>query len=165
MVYFRWFIHCEKMSTELTSTDSWVKFILNTRKPLILKNHRHRWKCFERNLHSWCQLWDDARQREPLKVSAMDLHSVTTPQWERKQHTILMQSIDILQNNSDYWYACNYQPLRDLPSQCSQGIDFKRFGFSHLPNDGTFWLCSKGANTPCHYDTYGCNVVTQIYGR
>ncbi|XP_065198767.1 HSPB1-associated protein 1-like, partial [Sycon ciliatum] len=28
-----------------------------------------------------------------------------------------------------------------------------------------FWMGTKGAYTPCHYDTYGYNVVTQLYGR
>lgn len=153
------------MSTEVLPPDSWSKFILNTRKPLIIKNFRHQWQCFQRNLHDWCQLWDDARQKEPLQITAMPLRPSTTPQWERKRSTHSMQAIDILRQYSDYWYACSYQPLRDLPFQCSQGIDFKHFGFSQLPDDGTFWLCSKGANTPCHYDTYGCNVVIQIYGR
>ena len=29
----------------------------------------------------------------------------------------------------------------------------------------TLWIGSSGAHTPCHADTYGCNVVVQVYGR
>ena len=28
----------------------------------------------------------------------------------------------------------------------------------------TLWLSTKGAHTPLHYDSYGCNVVTQVKG-
>ncbi|CAH1961837.1 unnamed protein product [Acanthoscelides obtectus] len=31
--------------------------------------------------------------------------------------------------------------------------------------DSTIWIGSKGAHTPCHQDTYGFNLVHQIYGR
>lgn len=31
--------------------------------------------------------------------------------------------------------------------------------------DSTLWIGNKGAHTPCHLDTYGCNYVAQIYGR
>ena len=29
----------------------------------------------------------------------------------------------------------------------------------------TLWIGSPGASTPCHYDTYGFNLVAQIQGR
>lgn len=31
--------------------------------------------------------------------------------------------------------------------------------------DSTLWLGSAGAFTPLHYDTYGTNIVAQVYGR
>lgn len=45
-------------------------------------------------------------------------------------------------------------------------IDWHRFGFKERnAKDSTLWLGSKFAYTPCHYDTYGYNLVAQIYGR
>ena len=47
-----------------------------------------------------------------------------------------------------------------------QAVDWSLFGFpSKDGSDSTFWMGSAGAETPCHYDTYGCNLVAQIYGR
>lgn len=31
--------------------------------------------------------------------------------------------------------------------------------------DSTFWMGTKGAYTPCHYDTYGFNLVAQLRGQ
>lgn len=45
-------------------------------------------------------------------------------------------------------------------------IDWGVLGFDNRDGtSSTFWLGSAGAYTPCHYDTYGCNLVAQIYGR
>ena len=47
-----------------------------------------------------------------------------------------------------------------------QAVDWSKFGFDHRDGkQSTFWLGTKGAYTVCHYDTYGCNLVAQIYGR
>jgi Cupin-like domain len=32
------------------------------------------------------------------------------------------------------------------------------------PENLTLWLSTHGAHTPLHYDSYGCNVVTQVKG-
>ena len=45
-------------------------------------------------------------------------------------------------------------------------VDWSVFGFDGRDGtQSTYWLGSQGANTVCHYDTYGCNLVAQIYGR
>jgi len=47
-----------------------------------------------------------------------------------------------------------------------QMVDWSVFGLSGRDGtQSTFWLGSRGAYTVCHYDTYGCNLVAQIYGR
>lgn len=39
-------------------------------------------------------------------------------------------------------------------------------GFSEQGIDETtLWIGSRGAHTPCHMDTYGCNLVAQVIGR
>ncbi|XP_050079416.1 HSPB1-associated protein 1-like [Anopheles maculipalpis] len=48
---------------------------------------------------------------------------------------------------------------------CRRGINFERFGFPEVDEDITFWIGSAQAHTPCHYDTYGCNIVVQVFGR
>ena len=45
-------------------------------------------------------------------------------------------------------------------------VDWSAFGFDGRDGtQSTFWLGSQGAYSVCHYDTYGCNLVAQIYGR
>jgi len=40
------------------------------------------------------------------------------------------------------------------------------FGFAGRDGrDSTLWIGTWGANTPCHLDSYGCNLVFQIQGR
>jgi len=47
-----------------------------------------------------------------------------------------------------------------------QMVKWSAFGFDGRDGtQSTFWLGSQGAYTVCHYDTYGCNLVAQIYGR
>lgn len=47
-----------------------------------------------------------------------------------------------------------------------ESLNWSEFG---LPNrsgsDSTFWLGSQGSSTPCHQDTYGCNLVAQLIGK
>ena len=47
-----------------------------------------------------------------------------------------------------------------------QVVDWSSLGFpGRAGAESTLWLGSSGAHTQCHYDTYGCNLVAQIYGR
>ncbi|EDV19055.1 uncharacterized protein TRIADDRAFT_62491 [Trichoplax adhaerens] len=63
----------------------------------------------------------------------------------------------------DYQYiALTFQAYPEIP----QSIDWSKFGLNGRKGDqSTFWMGSKGASTPCHYDSYGCNLVAQLYGR
>ncbi|KAI6650599.1 HSPB1-associated protein 1-like [Oopsacas minuta] len=70
---------------------------------------------------------------------------------------------------SDYWVYCDYkymfQLFEDTPSLLSS-LDWSGLGFEK--RDGkhsTIWIGSELAHTPCHYDTYGYNIVAQLYGR
>lgn len=45
-------------------------------------------------------------------------------------------------------------------------IQWNAFGLDNLTyKDSTIWVGNNGAHTPCHIDTYGYNLVAQIYGR
>jgi HSPB1-associated protein 1 len=45
-------------------------------------------------------------------------------------------------------------------------IDWSPFGFvNRNAQDSTLWIGTPGAFTPCHYDSYGYNLVAQIYGK
>lgn len=70
---------------------------------------------------------------------------------------------------SEYWVYADYkymvQLCQDLPDLLSS-IDWSVVGLKARDGkDSTLWIGSKGANTPCHFDTYGCNYVAQLHGK
>ena len=47
-----------------------------------------------------------------------------------------------------------------------QDVKWSEFGFKERNGrESTLWIGTEGANTPCHLDSYGCNLVLQVQGR
>ena len=70
---------------------------------------------------------------------------------------------------TDYWIYADYKYMvelcHDLPEMLSN-VDWSMIGFEGRDGkDSTLWIGSEGANTPCHFDTYGCNFVAQLHGK
>ncbi|XP_018799136.1 PREDICTED: HSPB1-associated protein 1 [Bactrocera latifrons] len=143
--------------------------ILNARKPFVLRNFKMNWKCFEQSLEEWCANYD----REVNSLTEFEVmpcnQGNNTPHWERCRESIRMSLSEFLEkqktSTDKFWIGLNYQRMNNLPNALKEGIDFSRLGFSETTNECNYWLCSKQTNTPCHYDTYGCNIVVQVYGR
>ena len=71
--------------------------------------------------------------------------------------------------HSEYWAYCDYkymfQLFKEQPSLLS-ALDWSPLGFEGRGGrESTIWIGSELAHTPCHYDTYGYNIVAQLYGR
>lgn len=70
---------------------------------------------------------------------------------------------------SQYWVYADYKYMSELCSEVPEllcAIDWSAFGFDGRDGtQSTLWVGSRGANTPCHYDTYGCNLVAQLSGK
>ncbi|XP_016144035.1 HSPB1-associated protein 1 homolog [Sinocyclocheilus grahami] len=69
----------------------------------------------------------------------------------------------------EFWAYADYkyiaQLFQDKPAMI-QDVVWSDFGFSGRDGrDSTLWIGTQGANTPCHIDSYGCNLVFQIQGR
>ena len=68
-----------------------------------------------------------------------------------------------------YWCYADYKYMAELFHDfphLRQSVNWGSFGFPERSgNESTIWIGSKEASTPCHMDTYGCNLVAQIYGR
>ena len=45
------------------------------------------------------------------------------------------------------------------------GVKWSMYGLDEGGDGSTFWLGTAGAGTQLHYDTYGWNLVAQIFGR
>lgn len=69
---------------------------------------------------------------------------------------------------SQYWIYADYKYMSQLcpQSELLTAVDWSVFGFPGRDGrESTMWIGSEGASTPCHYDTYGCNLVAQLWGK
>ena len=70
---------------------------------------------------------------------------------------------------SDHWVYADYKYMSQLCSdkpELLSAVKWEVLGFPQLDGkDSTLWVGSEGASTPCHYDTYGSNIVVQLSGR
>ncbi|XP_015266356.1 PREDICTED: HSPB1-associated protein 1 isoform X2 [Gekko japonicus] len=68
-----------------------------------------------------------------------------------------------------YWAYADYKYIatlfEDNPEQFKD-VKWSDFGFPGRDGkESTLWVGTSGANTPCHLDSYGCNLVLQVQGR
>ncbi|KAI4902583.1 hypothetical protein NFI96_033944 [Prochilodus magdalenae] len=70
---------------------------------------------------------------------------------------------------SEYWAYADYKHLALLfqdKTTMFKDVVWSDFGYSGRDGrESTLWIGTNGANTPCHLDSYGCNLVFQIQGR
>nr|XP_009480256.1 PREDICTED: HSPB1-associated protein 1 [Pelecanus crispus] len=70
---------------------------------------------------------------------------------------------------SKYWAYADYKYIARVfenKPEIFQDIRWSDFGFpGRSGKESTLWIGSEGANTPCHLDSYGCNLVLQVQGR
>lgn len=62
----------------------------------------------------------------------------------------------------DYQYMFD---LFDNDEIYLKSVDWNSLGLDRDGFDSTLWMGTSGSYTPCHYDTYGFNLVAQLYGR
>lgn len=148
--------------------------ILNITIPHVIKGFTpiKTWQCFQVPIEQWTSFLDTSSSAAQLVFQTGDRISAKSPQWEYARTPLPMKASEFLAkykvanetNNS--WASYGYRSINILPNACTDGISFADFGFNGIDaEDITFWLGSKDAHTPCHYDTYGCNIVVQVYGR
>lgn len=153
-------------SGDLSPMD--FKVLISTMdKPHVLRNVNLNWDIFKLTLTEWCEQMD--RVSAPVTFTSGTTNHTDLPYWERlrdrEQLTFsgFLNSTDDKQP-ADRWYSHSYRDIDSWPEHLRKSIKFDALGFDHV-DDILFWLGSKGANTPCHYDTYGFNIVVQVFGR
>nr|XP_057937951.1 HSPB1-associated protein 1 homolog [Doryrhamphus excisus]XP_057937952.1 HSPB1-associated protein 1 homolog [Doryrhamphus excisus] len=72
-------------------------------------------------------------------------------------------------SSSEYWAYADYKYIAmlfaDQPAMF-EDVKWEVFGLEgRNGKESTLWVGSEGANTPCHLDSYGCNLVLQVQGR
>lgn len=138
-------------------------------EPYILTNVQLDWDIFQLSFDEWCKQMDENINSQPVQFSSGTMKHCDTPYWEKfRTHEHLTFSEFAKQTKEDTsngrWYSHSYRDIISWPDSLKKSISFDQLGFEHT-EDILFWLGSKGANTPCHYDTYGFNIVVQIYGQ
>ncbi|XP_037381337.1 HSPB1-associated protein 1 isoform X2 [Talpa occidentalis] len=72
-------------------------------------------------------------------------------------------------NHSNFWAYADYKycvSLFEDKTDIFQDVIWSDFGFpGRNGQESTLWIGSFGAHTPCHLDSYGCNLVFQVQGR
>ncbi|XP_028846595.1 HSPB1-associated protein 1 homolog [Denticeps clupeoides] len=70
---------------------------------------------------------------------------------------------------SDYWAYADYKYIAFLfkdNEDMFKDVVWSDFGYPGINGAAsTLWLGTEGANTPCHMDSYGCNLILQVQGR
>lgn len=149
-------------------TDALRQITLQSKTPIILKNVDLKWPIFKQTLREWCELFDkNLNNKVEFDIGAMEHYNC--PYWERFRSTESMTLVEFLDSAysgalTEKWATYSYQDIDSWPHEIRKDINFKSFGFENVENI-LFWIGSKGANTPCHYDTYGINIVVQVFGR
>ncbi|KAF7658089.1 hypothetical protein LDENG_00017700 [Lucifuga dentata] len=71
--------------------------------------------------------------------------------------------------HSEYWAYADYKYIAVLFQEqpaMFEDVMWSDFGFAgRNGRESTLWIGTEGANTPCHLDSYGCNLVLQVQGR
>uniref|UniRef100_A0A1Y9J175 JmjC domain-containing protein n=1 Tax=Anopheles quadriannulatus TaxID=34691 RepID=A0A1Y9J175_ANOQN len=138
--------------------------ILNARHPYVVSNADPDWDCFRQSFAEWCEAFDLAHP-DCVPFEGCPVKGGNHPQWEWERTKVKMKMRDICTPTDTRWNSFSYRNIALLPEPCRRGINFACFGFPEVEQDVTFWIGSAQAHTPCHYDTYGCNVVVQVFGR
>ncbi|XP_030066024.1 HSPB1-associated protein 1 [Microcaecilia unicolor] len=72
-------------------------------------------------------------------------------------------------DSSEYWAYADYKYMSILfedHTEKLQDVMWSDFGFpGRNGRESTLWIGTREANTPCHMDSYGCNLVMQVQGR
>ncbi|XP_037692837.1 HSPB1-associated protein 1 isoform X2 [Choloepus didactylus] len=72
-------------------------------------------------------------------------------------------------DHSQFWAYADYKYFVHLfedKTDIFQDVIWSDFGFpGRTGRESTLWIGSLGAHTPCHLDSYGCNLVFQVQGR
>ncbi|KAL0600309.1 HSPB1-associated protein 1, partial [Plecturocebus cupreus] len=72
-------------------------------------------------------------------------------------------------DHSKFWAYADYKYFVSLfedKTDIFQDVKWSDFGFpGRNGHESTLWIGSLGAHTPCHLDSYGCNLVFQVQGR
>ncbi|KAJ8963427.1 hypothetical protein NQ318_018907 [Aromia moschata] len=149
-----------------SSSDEFKRLILSSKEPLLFRNVLKS-QLLSYNLEDWKNILKD---RE-LQFRCGEFKQTNQPQWERTckmTKGTFAYFLDQAGSESN-WLYFDYKYLGEWLTDVEslrKNISWASLGFSDITaDDTTIWIGSKGAHTPCHVDTYGFNLIFQVFGK
>lgn len=146
--------------------------MLSLSKPVVFHDVINEWEVLKWNIQDWSNMF--GTKLLPFRCGVQ--HCSLKPLWERycsKELMTMRQFVDIQHNAKELrdtgkWFYFDYKYLNEWTSNDNsalKSVSWSNFGFPEIDAAGsTLWIGSEGAHTPCHYDTYGSNLVAQVFG-
>lgn len=166
---------------KLPKAESISQLIHQSRTPLVFHGRIQSWPMLGYSTADWANLF--GAQLLDCRVGLRYSDDGDEPQWEgrsvtlrctytnlvkwsREQAELKISEEGGLLDPSQHFLYFGYQYMKDLfgdNKDILRAADWTVLG--QAGRDGTqstFWLGTAGSHTPCHYDTYGCNLVAQV---
>ncbi|KAK3915937.1 HSPB1-associated protein 1 [Frankliniella fusca] len=148
--------------------------VLSLTKPVVFHDMINNWPALRWEIKDWSSVFGD--RQLPFRCGVKSCSP--EPMWEVKcsKETMTIEEFSNLKQQTTEpteegkkWFYFDYHQISDWTcSDLKDAMPLKwdAFGFPDKgAEDSTIWIGSKGAHTPCHFDTYGCNLVAQVVGR
>uniref|UniRef100_A0A8D0HNR7 HSPB1 associated protein 1 n=1 Tax=Sphenodon punctatus TaxID=8508 RepID=A0A8D0HNR7_SPHPU len=157
------------------------EIVMSLEKPAVFRNMVLDWPALHWNVKYLCEMLGSKTLQFRMGVKKMD----TAPQFETKCSFVEATLEEFLAWNcepsacssgpfhsydsSKYWAYADYKYIARIfedKADIFQEVKWSDFGFlGRNGRESTLWIGSAEANTPCHVDSYGCNLVLQVQGR
>ncbi|KAH9636652.1 hypothetical protein HF086_003470 [Spodoptera exigua] len=150
------------------SEDIVRNLVANSSVPLVFRGYVRNWPICQWDVEKWCSVFGE--KEIPFRCLKKDFLS-DEPCWERRCSVKRMSFKNFvdMSASSDEWMYFDYKYLYQWfngDDELYKGVSWQQFGYSDKgASDATLWVGSSGAHTPAHQDTYGVNIVTQLYGK
>ncbi|PNF33366.1 hypothetical protein B7P43_G04154 [Cryptotermes secundus] len=147
--------------------------------PVVFNGFIEDWEILSWSLDTWAEKFGD----KVLPFRSGFGKSTKVPQWEglcerinltlkefvKLERIVEKKEENTSNDNSTRWMYFDYKYMNEWFSDQQSllnAVTWKNFGFPERGGSlSTIWIGNDGAHTPCHLDTYGCNLVAQVYGR
>uniref|UniRef100_A0A1B6LVY8 JmjC domain-containing protein n=1 Tax=Graphocephala atropunctata TaxID=36148 RepID=A0A1B6LVY8_9HEMI len=157
---------CSKKFKSTLSPQEIKDIIINSKTPLVFKNTLS-WDLMHWSLEDWVE--NLGNPKLDFRIGTKQCTKV--PQWENDCQVMSATLKEVLNEGDtrDSWMYFDYKHMKyhfENKPDLLETMSWADFGFPDKNgNDSTIWIGTKGAYTPCHMDSYGCNIVAQVYGR
>ncbi|XP_065220046.1 HSPB1-associated protein 1 [Planococcus citri] len=150
--------------------DCYRELIEKSNAPIVFSKVIE-WDFLTWDLEKWCSVF----QEEVFPFRCGQRLCQKDPFWESSCTTEYHTMSEFLHFCSDqsavknkFWYF-DYKHIAEFFKdniKLFQNISWSKLGFpERKAEDSTIWIGSPGAHTPCHVDSYGFNIIAQVYGR